>query len=178
MLHAFDDRNYTKVLLDWSAINSLMPEEYKVEINTKKFYELIAENKVITCNKCQANDIKFQDIKIIQVLLTPIQTMITQKKYESIWYCPKCGFDNIFDQRQIKLVKFEEPYYTEVIPDPPKRKFGISDRATYDNQFKVWFARALDEIESKIGKYRADYLAQEAHDGNLPVLEEEHESGN
>ena len=174
MLHAYDFGDYSKVLLSWSAINSLLPEDYKVEINSAKFYKMIAENKIILCTKCK-EQIPYQDITIQNILLTAIQTMITNRKYERIWICPKCNYDNIFDQNQIKLVRFEEPFYTEVIPEPPKRQFGISDRATYNNKFKIWFARALDEIESKIGKYRADYLAQEATDGNLPVIEEAHE---
>jgi len=175
MLHAFDDGNYSKVLLSWSAINSLLPEDYKVEINSRKFFRLVSENKIIICESCK-KDTSYQEIHIENILLSTIQNMLTGKQYEKVWYCPKCNKENIFDQKQIKLVKFQEPYYTEVIPEPPLKQFGLSDRSSYDTKFKQWFIRALDEIESKIGKYRADYLAQEASGENVPILDEEHES--
>ena len=174
MLHAFDDGNYNTVIISWSAINSLLPDGYKVEINNVKYNQIIKENKIIICSKCNEK-IPYQDIKLQQVMLNSITYMVTQKKYEVIWTCTKCKYENIFDEKQIRIVKFKEPYYLEVVHEPPKRNYGISDRTVFDIQFRKWFTFALDEIESKIGKYRADYIAQLESDG-VQIIDEDHET--
>lgn len=162
------------MIVSLSAINSLLPEEYKVEINTQKYLQLVAENKVIKCDKCNEQS-PYQEIKFVNVLLNSVRNLITTKKYEMIWYCPKCEKENIFNSRQVKIVKFQQPYYLGVIPDPPQRHQGLADRTTFNAAFRKWFALALDELESKIGKYRADYIAQlEADD--VKLVDEDHET--
>lgn len=182
MLHAFNEGRYNTVITSWSAINSLLPEGYKVKIDDHLFQKLIQENKIIICpNKdCTSNAeggkrIKFDDADFHQVLLNPVRNLILQKKYESIWICPSCKTENIFSPKQIRIQKYEEPYYLEVIPSPPKRHFGISDRPMYDTQFRNWYITALNELESKIGKYRADYIAQLEANDTSNVLDVEHE---
>lgn len=171
-LHAFDNGEPDTVIVSLSAINSLLPEEYKVEINTAKYNQLVAENKIIVCPSCETKS-EYQTIKFLDVLLAPISSMITNKKYEKIWICPSCKNEVIFSAKQIRIVKFQQPYYLGVIPDPPVRQNGISDRSTFNVLFRKWFALALDELESKIGKYRADYIAQlEADD--IKLVDEDH----
>lgn len=152
-----------------------MPEDYQVEINTDKYNKLVAENKIIVCPKCEERT-PYDAIKIQKVLLSTTSSFITNKNYEYVWVCPKCKNENIFKRQQIKIVKYKEPYFLGVVPDLPERHFGISDRSTFKTKFNKWFKTALDEIECKIGKYRADYIAQmEADDVKLGG-DEEHET--
>ena len=175
MLHAFDNWEINTVIFSWSGINSLLPEEYQVEINTDKYNKLIQENKIIICNKCSERT-PYNDVLIQKVMLNTTASFITRKNYECVWTCPKCKYENIFSHKQIKIVKYKEPYFLGVVPDVPERRFGIGDRSSFKTKFNKWFKVALDEIECKIGKYRADYIAQmEADDVKLGV-EEEHET--
>lgn len=182
MLHAFNEGRYNTVITSWSAINSLLPDGYKVKIDDGAFNKLVEENKIINCDNkvCETNNdlkpkTKFEDVKMLKVLLTPTRKMILQKDYETIWVCPICKTENLFSPRQVRIQKYEEPYYFEVIPSPPKRRFGISDRTMYDSQFRNWYLNALNEIESKIGKYRADYIAQLELGDASQVLDVDHE---
>ena len=182
MLHAFDEGRYNTVITSWSAINSLLPEGYKVHIDDRIYNQLIQENKIIVCpNKgCPTNDdktpkTKFDDIRFLKVLLNPTRKMILQKDHEVIWVCPTCKKENLFNQKQVRVQKYEEPYYLEYVPSPPMRHFGISDRPVYDQQFRNWYLNALNEIESKIGKYRADYIAQLEASDQSSVLDVDHE---
>lgn len=175
MLHAFDIHDYTKTLISWSAMNALLPKEFKVEIDSDKFNNLMAEQKAIKCDKCKEEN-EFQKITIQNILLSPLDNMLTNKTHEKMWRCLKCDYENIFNQKQINLIKFEEPFYTGIIPDPPERHFGLVDRSTYIHRFQIWFQRALDEIEFKIGKYRAEYMAQMETINDGQILQVEHES--
>jgi len=173
LLHAFDNNEANTVIVSWSAINALLPDDYKVEVNTEKFLKLVAENKIIICSKCEEK-IPYQDVKFNDLLLSSVESLITQKKHKHVWNCPKCSFENIFNFKKIKIVKFQQPYYLEVVPEPPTRHLGIVDRSSFDTQFRRWFTLALDEIESKIGKYRADYIAQMEADDMKFVEDEDH----
>ncbi len=175
MLHAFDNGEINTVILSWSGINSLLPEDYQVEINTEKFNKLIAENKIIICDKCNERA-PYSDIMIKKVMLSATNSFVTQKNYECIWECPKCNYENIFSYKQIKVVKYKEPYFLGVVPDVPERHFGIGDRSSFKTKFNKWFKIALDEIECKIGKYRADYIAQMEADDVKMGADEEHET--
>lgn len=173
MLHAFDNKEVNTVILSWSGINSLLPEDYQVEINTEKYNKLIAENKIIICTKCKER-IEYGTVRFQNVMLPAISSFVTQRSHERIWNCPRCRHENIFHRIQVKVVKLREPYFLGVVPDPPQRHFGITDRSAFNPQFNKWFKIALDEIECKIGKYRADYIAQmEADDVKLGE-EEDH----
>lgn len=173
MLHAFDNKEVNTVIFSWSGINSLLPDDYQVEINSEKYNKLVSENKVIACSKCEEktpyNEVTFQTL-----LLPTVSSMVSQKTHETVWQCPKCNHENLFKFKQIKIVKYKEPYFLGVIPDPPERHFGITDRSSFNAKFNKWFKVALDEIECKIGKYRADYIAQMESDDVKLGEDEDH----
>lgn len=155
-----------------SAVLALLPDGYKVKINTEKYNEMVAENKVITC-KC-GEVTQYDQIKIEKLLLATTTAFISQKEYEKYWKCPKCQNYNQFDRNSVKIRKYQMPFYTGFMPEAPTKKPGISDRRKYVKEFKNWYAIAIDELESKIGKYRADYIAQLEGD-EIDIPEEKHD---
>lgn len=172
-LHAFDAGDHNAVIISISACIALMPDDYKVEINTEKYYRQIKENKIIICEYCKEEH-PHDDIKTIPVRVSPLKLMIYRKPCETIWYCPNCKKPNIYNSRKVRITKFQQPFYLGIIPEPPQRRFGISDRSSFDTKFKNWFEITVCEVESKIGKYRADYIAQMEGD-DVQVPDEEHE---
>ena len=113
-------------------------------------------------------------MSFVSLLLEPVRAFITAKEYEKVWYCPECKGENIFDHHSVRIQKFQSPFYLGVIPEPPTKRIGIIDRSAFQTQFKAWYGIATDEVESMIGKYRADYLAQMAED-KIDIPDEEHD---
>jgi len=141
-------------------MNALLPEDYKVEINTEKYNQLVAEKKTIGCNFCTATPL-LKDISLYRLLLPVISQFISEAEYTDVWYCPSCTEQNTFSHEQIKITKFAEPSYFKVVPSPPTKK-GTSNRKAFEHEFKKWFDIVMSEIESQIGAYRADYQAQQS----------------
>lgn len=171
-LHAYSNKEYDIVIVAIDAVNALLPEDYKVEINSKKRNELVQENKIIVCScgeVAQWNQVEFQTVR-----LPAGEQFLLGRLNDKVWTCQKCNKENIFDSTKRKTIKYQEPFYTGIIPEAPTRRFGISNRLTYEREFKDWYRIAIKEIESKIGKYRADYIAQMEGD-DIDIPDEEHE---
>ena len=162
-INGFVQKNYALVKVSLSSINALLPEDYKVEVNTEKYNELIEAKNFVFCEKCQ-EDIPRKDIMAMEMEYSPVEQVMTQQKKRWIWICPKC--ENVEDMKNSKFTvqKLQAPYFLKVIPESPQHR-GLSNRHTFDHEFGIWFEIAMSEIESQIGVYRGDYQAQQTTDG-------------
>lgn len=166
----FLQKNYNMTIISLDSIIALLPEEYKVEVNTEKYEMLSKETNMIFCEECQ-EDIPRNIIKTFDLDFSYTMQIILNKKSRRVWICPKCDQVSDMEGSKFKTKKFQDPFYLKIIPSPPVRK-GLLNRHTFDSEFAKWFDIALSEIESQIGIYRADYAAQQSDDG-LKELEEE-----
>ena len=146
---------------------------YKVEVNTEKYNQLVAEKRTIACTACTATPL-LKDISLHKLLLPVISQFISGAEYINVWFCTECKEQNIYNDEQIKITKFAEPAYFNVMPSPPV-KHGMKNRKTYESDFKRWFSIAIDELESQIGHYRADYAAQA--DSGMPEIKDSDVTG-
>lgn len=184
IMNAYDSGDFTKAGISFEATIALLPEEYKVEINTEKYNQLVKDRYKIVCTGCMMNvqykvddetrikqeqsEFPRSEIKPFEVLVPDIERLITGKKTVLVWQCPSCGIVKPLKGSPTKLIKFHQPSYFKVIPDIPSRK-GFFDRTGFDTKFKEWYDIAFSEIESQIGLYRAEYAQQqEMNDEDLP----------
>lgn len=141
------------------SIVALLPEDYKIKISTEEYKKAIQEQSFIVCGKCnhknQSNQIEYYDVK-----LYGLDKLAAGKPSVRVWNCLKCKHENRKDNSKIIISEPELPFYTGWIPHAPAKRVGIIDRMSYPKEFMDWFEIAIHEIESKIGIYRADYLAQ------------------
>lgn len=190
-LSAYEKGNKTLAAISLSSINALFPDEYKVEVNTDKYNQLTTDQKLITCGFCKEvtketivdpetntsheerseipSRIPFKEIELYDMLQDNLESFISNQKFVKVWECPKCNNLNKFDKKSLVTIKFAQPAYFKVIPSPPSKK-GIRNRKNYEYEFDKWFDIALSEIESQIGKYRADYMAQQ--ESQAPMIED------
>ena len=77
----------------------------------------------------------------------------------NVWKCPSCKHVRSLKGSQTKLIKFYQPTYFNVLPEPPSRK-GLYDRIGFEAKFEKWYDIACKEIEHQIGLYRTEYAAQ------------------
>ena len=168
---AYDRNDFNKAGISFEAIISLLPEDYKPEINTDKYEQMIKSQKKITCRECK-KETEFDNIRSFQMLLSTIDSLISRSKTMNVWQCPnnECKSVQPIEGSEIKTIEYTRPFYTKVIPEPPRRE-GLHDRIGFDGIFKKWYDIAFREIENQIGKYRTDYASQS--DEAVPYQDEE-----
>jgi len=167
---------YDMAIISLSALNADLPEDFKVEVNSQKYYSLIEDRRYILCSFCTEVDKNensstfgkkipteciFADVEKYEIDLDWKEQILSGKQKESFWVCTKCGVANVLDTNSVKIKKYQMPFYTKIMPEPPSKKRGIQGRTSYENEFKIWFGIALQEMENQISKYRTEYEAQQ-----------------
>jgi hypothetical protein len=158
-LESVKGNDYSLAIIALAGINADLPEDFKVEISTSKYNDIIKDRKSIECS-CTANCI-LNEIHQYDCELDWKEQILSNQKYQRMWICTACGKSNVMDASKILIKKYQEPFYTKIMPAPPIRARGIRGRSTYESEFKTWFGIALEEIESQISRYRTEYAAQE-----------------
>ena len=143
-----------------------MPAKYQVKISTEEYEEIVKADVIVVCGKCGKETNK-NEIKIVGVLLTTIQQMITNQTIEQIWVCT-CGYENSLARTKMKQTKLVQPYYKQVVPEPPQRQDGLVSRLGHHNRAEQWVWLMLEELEYSLATYRDDYLkANKAEMGEI-----------
>jgi len=143
-----------------SALNADLPVDFKVKISTDQYQQLIQDTITIACTVCKF-DCKLVDVVQYEKDLDYLEQILAEKKTERVWKCNECKEENLMDVKNIKIIKYQQPFYTGFIPDPPRRKIGIKSRLTFANDFAIWFSIALSELESCISRYRTEYASEQ-----------------
>ena len=161
-LAALDKNDHHGAIISFDSMIALLPDEpdnYKIEINTEKYNQLVAEKRTIKCDACTATPL-LKDIHLQKLLLPSLTKFIADNDFINVWECVACTATNEYKPENITITKFEEPSYFKVVPSPPTKR-GTKNRMVFDYEFKKWFNIVMTEIESQIGHYRADYAAQQ-----------------
>lgn len=162
-VQSIKEHNYSAAVGAINEMIALFPDEYRIEINTAKYNELIRERLAVVCGNCKA-EINRRAVQIIQLLVTPVKALITDNEVEDVWICPKCHKDNKLQNTQIIKEQQALPFYHKLIPEPPGRRGGLVDRRDYHKEMTKWFYGALEEVDHQLGKLRAEYEALEKID--------------
>jgi len=168
MINAYDRDDIVKAIFSFDAINALLPEEYKLEINTEKYNELIRSQITIICDNCKEEFLRY-DIKPYEKWFPDFHFFLRsmEKKIEyghtkntiTYWCCPKCNHERELLRSNIIEKKLQNPYYIGVVPMCPKYEWHRR-REVRKEQIQ-WFDICVQEIEQKIGLYRTEYASQQ-----------------
>lgn len=168
-INGFVQKNYALVKVSLASMNALLPDPYKIEVNTEKYNDLIESKDFIFCDFCKEDFVR-KTIEVWEMDYTDIEQALLQERSRKVWMCPKCHkLENLIGSK-FTTEKLQAPYFLKIIPSPPIR-LGLRNRYTFDHEFGAWFEIAMSEIESQIGIYRGDYQAQQSSDG-LDELDE------
>lgn len=137
------------------ALNALLPLEYRVIISTNKYNDLTRQDLSALCDKCK-NQFDYNKIKCQVIITTPAMELISKSKQERVWQCPKCKFENIASKTTFTQTVLDKPYYLGVVPDPPSRQDGLSDRFGFTTRYKKWCWQMLYELEERMAQFRDD----------------------
>lgn len=140
-------------------MNALLPDEYRIDIDTRKYLNLISEQRSLVCNKCK-EEFNYKDVKQIKRLLPSFESSIKDKDYEIIWKCKQCKEDNVVSKTKIIKSTLNKPYYLKVVEEPAEKRDGVEHMMNYKKKMKKWFYTFLGELEYQIGLYRKEYTSQ------------------
>lgn len=161
-----DMHNWSGMILAIYAMNALLPDEYRITVNTRKYKDLSDAKIGYVCNHCK-EEIPENMIKIRKAIAPLIISYVSQAQTVIFWSCPKCNKENLISQtRQIKET-LEKPYYLKVISEAPERKRGIQDRRSYQTEVLQWSGIFFQELEHQLGMYRADYVNELDEEGGI-----------
>lgn len=158
-LNAYDMGDYAKAAIAFQAIIALLPDDYKVEINTLRYNELVKKKKKMICEEC-TEAFERSLIHPYELTLSSLDALILQMPKTLVWDCPKCHATRPMDGSKTQTILFQAPYYLKVVPEAPTR-IGLEARIGFQYRCRKWFDIVFKEIENQIGRYRADYAAQQ-----------------
>lgn len=156
-------KDFNSSLGSLDNMNALFPKEYRVEINTNKYNELMQQRLLYKCNNCN-EEINQNEIELFDIIIPLVDSILAKTQTEKVWKCSKCNKLNEFVKTETVQEKMVEPYYLKVVYSNPTKQDGIIDHSSFDNKFTSWFWTFLKELEYQIGLYRAEYRAQNGSD--------------
>ena len=150
-------------------MNALLPDEYRLEINTEKYNALTHNTKTIICQECGI-EFDFIDVEVVQALNSFMDFTISGRRYDKVWYCPTCSYKNKISSSQMIVTERENPFFYKVIPNPPKIRQHIVQIDLHEAMTEWWF-NAKSEIDHQLAKLRTEY----SQDGEYDDTEEDDE---
>jgi len=154
-VQALQEKRYSEAVAAINEMIALFPDEYRIEINTEKYNQLMRVRTVFVCEHCSTETSR-TDIKVYDCLLSTIEGFCIGSDYAKIWNCPNCQKDNMLQNTKMIEEQNGLPFYHKLIPEPPFKQ-GTKNRKTFDNDFKKWFYDSLEEVDHQLGKLRAEY---------------------
>lgn len=165
-LECIDKRNYTGACAAIFEINALFPDKYRCEIDTDKYNELMMEQRVVVCPSC-TKETDFKDIKIFDLILNLIPNILTNSTTEKVWNCPECKTNQKMINTKMIKDQHKQPFYFQLLREPPTRKGGISYRNSYHDIMAKWFFESLEQLDHQLGKYRDEYKPLEEQENDI-----------
>lgn len=164
---AIKSRNWDNAFGSLYSWNALLPRytekvdgveklKYRVVISDIEYDKITQIKSVAICISCKA-EINYKSVEILQVIVPLVDSIITHEQMEKIWICPQCNNENKLAYTDITETSIKEPVYWGVVPKPPRRKEGLSDRGHYDRKCCQWSWNMINELEEKSTQFREDY---------------------
>lgn len=172
--------DYNQVMGALDALNALLPNDYRVIIDTEEYRLKTKGDLVGLCNFCLTElpdpddkdktiegptQIRYEDIKTMRLLLNKNDQFITGKQYEDFWQCHKCNNLNMNSKTRFRQTILRKPYYLQVVPEPPRKKLGVEGRYNYHEEFAKWARNFMAELNAQAQKFRQEYKPKDGDDG-------------
>lgn len=168
-LQCVEIQNFSGAIGALYGINALLPDEYRIEIDTVKYLSMISEQITVVCKSC-SSEFNYKDIIQKKRLLGSFESSLKGKEYDMIWICKKCNEANVVNKTKMFKSKLNKPYYLKVVEEPPEKHDGVENMMNYKKRMKKWFYTFLGELEYQLGLYRKEYTS-ESEDGTEKVEE-------
>ena len=139
---------------------ALMPEEYRIEISTAKYDEMLKQNEIVYCKDCKKEH-DWKTIEVVNLLLPLVSSIIENSKTYKVWFCSGCNFENSVAETKLIKAVIKEPFYLKVIPKALKIPLGLERRTQYHTTMSAWWFNAKVEIDHQLALIRQEYSPDE-----------------
>lgn len=164
--------HYTAVLGSLNNFNACLDEKFTVQISTEAYNEKIAAEKLMcVCSKCKTEQ-NYKEVKKVIRRNLPIVELITKRKHEDVWICQKCSYENLIENTDFIQAKLPNPYYFQVVPDPPKRS-SFLDKKEFHKKFEAWTWTFFGELEHAAQMYRVAHWNKNQGMETIQISEED-----
>lgn len=164
---------FNNLIGELKATNALLPEEFRIRISTDEYKEKTKTKIVIKCNQCTTETSR-SSVKPYNQLLSTLDQILTKKNSIKVWKCPECKKVNPLTSNDVIQETLPQPVFFRVIPDPPRRENNLTDRQSFESNFKSWAWLFVHELEKSIADYREKYLQRNQTEGDgLGTIPEE-----
>ncbi len=144
-------------------MNACLPHEYQVDVSSTRYREATKTNLIVLCKHC-LKEFKRTDLKILNVATNFLESIFTSSSRIKRWVCTGCHKENRLSKSKMVQEKSQNPQFFRVVPDPPQRQNGLSDRNSYHGETENWIWKTLAEIDYQAAKYRTDNWNKEETD--------------
>ncbi len=183
-INSLASKNYKAAASGLDDLNRCLGDDYTVTISTKLYDEAMNKETVYLCNYCTVEEkkvinkdeeneyiktiqvparISTSNIKVCDLLLPLIDSVVQNSKTEKVWYCPECKKENKMNETTQVIPERQKPFSLKVVPENPIRLSGLGSRLGFNEIFENWFYVFLGEITSQEVAYRTEWTSQ--HDG-------------
>ena len=170
-------------------LNTSLGNDYLVNISTEQYEDAVKTQLMFQCSGCFQTEKKIinegeddeytkeiqvpseipdEQVKVFDMILPLIASVVQDSKTKRVWFCPKCNHEN----DMVSTVKFmserQRPYFLKVVPDSPISRRGL-DRQ-FPHKFGQWFYNFLEEITAQEVLYRKEYVSQ--HGEDMPTFKD------
>lgn len=163
MLQSIHIRNYTNAFGALGGMNACLPKEYQVDVSTVRYQEATKTNLIVQCRHCK-KEFKRTELKILNITTSLLESIFTGSNKMKRWVCIGCHRENRLSNTKMVQEKSQNPQFFRVVPDPPQRQNGLSDRNSYHGETENWIWKCLAEIDYQAAKYRTDNWNREETD--------------
>lgn len=137
------------------ALNGLLPKDYRVRVSSIEYDKLTKPTLKIICPQCK-EPTEFDKVKKLNVLAPEIEQIVGGVEYVRSWVCPGCNTQQRIKQSEMVNEKLKDDQFLHVVPKPPSRKEGLSDKTTFHNKVERWVWLFLDELLERMAQFRDD----------------------
>ena len=184
-VNQFEKKQFVSAASSLYNLNSCLGEEYLVTISTTRYSQAVKNRSAYQCNHCTMpftkiinkgeenestkeiqipTEILISEVKVFDVILPIIDSIIQKSDTMKIWICPECKKENEIDKTVPILPKTVNPFFYKVVWDCPIRLSGIGNKLGFNEKFQSWFDNFLQEINWQEVLYRKEYKAQHGFD--------------
>lgn len=172
-LQALDRKKYATCFGCIKAMNGLLPKDtedksYRIRISDDDYKAKVTGTTMARCNKCD-KEIEREKLQVLDISLPLVTAQVVGYGIEKVWICPMCNDDNLLKDTVIIKNIIPEPFYSQIVPEPPRKKNGLLDQIEYHRKVTEWVWLCLDNLEESFQRYRKDYKPQS---WELEMLEE------
>ena len=159
-LMALDKHMYRNCIGAINSMNALLPADqdgkcYRIIIDTEEYEKKINAAYIMVCNHCD-KELGYDTVKVLTLLVSSDEWMVTGEHQKKVWKCPKCKVENNLSSTRIIESAIEKPYYYRYQPEAPVYKTGLLSQLEFHNKMVEWVWGCLTNIEEGFTRFRDD----------------------